>query len=89
MGAFAFLWTVQIRGASCSTLPEQAAAARWLQQGEPYFTGQKLWVNVVRGSWGLPPEQLCIDHLCLQSVFFQSLSFPRALILMCFLWMAI
>lgn len=38
------------------------------------------------GSWGLPPEQLWIDRLCLQSTFFQGLSYLRVLILMYFLW---
>lgn len=55
MDGFAFLRAEQIwRGAACSVLLQRCrgkrAAARWLRRGEQYFTGEKLWVDVVTGS---------------------------------------
>lgn len=100
MDGFAFLRAEQIwRGAACSVLLQRCrgkrAAARWLRRGEQYFTGEKLWVDVVTGS---PAAGGCLlnrfaltTSVCrvLFFSFFQGLSFLRALILMCFRWMAI
>lgn len=62
--------------------PARRAIFHWGKTGGEYCDREP-------GSWRQPHQQLWIDHLCFQGGFFWSLSFLRALILMCFLWLVI
>lgn len=76
-----------------------SCSAAWAKGQQPTDSGQETHISWGKtmgkccdrepGSWGWPHEQLWMDHLCFHCAFLWSSSFLGALILMCFLWLAI